>query len=380
MSLKLENVAEQIKDYTESLAYSGLNFVSKENIKQIEFFLQNASQLETYRLATSLRYLHVELKRFLENRAAFNIERYVFFLSNCWLLSRAFQSHKNLKEKKPEIFDRLMVNQEEPEIRTKFILKVVGIEKIHLEGTIVGMVFYFLSLFGKTRGKILKWNLMLPFSSGLTPEGVLHLELPHSAPKRGVASLLQNYVEADNIAYNNKDGIIFLEKNPESMIYIDTDSEDDVQIYISKLNKFYINSNEIYKKCSNVNEIAPFDPPVEFLDYIYVKDVRVIEYFKEGEEEDRPLTFVYTITHMEDYPLVIRIPDKRGNQKLIEEFNKLKGRKSPIEGIFCKLNLERGQLSVYPLSIINNNQILFPNLKKNNVDNRELLKSFYKVK
>jgi len=156
LSIQLGNVVAQVKDYIESLAYNGLNLVTKENIKKIEFFLQNTSQLKAYRLAISLRYLHVELKRFLNNRNAFNIERYVFFLSNCWLLSYAFSLQKNLKEEKPRMFDRLMGVQSDPEIKSKLILKVVGTEKIHLEGTMVGFVFYFFSLFGKTRGKILK--------------------------------------------------------------------------------------------------------------------------------------------------------------------------------------------------------------------------------
>lgn len=296
------------------------------------------------------------------------------------MLSRAFISYKVLKEEKPEIFKKLMASHLELETKTKFILKVVGIEKINLEGTLVGLVFYFLSLFGTTRDKILKWNLMLPFTSGLTPEGVLHLDLPHTEPKKGIDALLHSYIEADNISYNERDNLLFLEKNPDSIIYIDTESEEDAHVFITKLNKYRLNTKEINTKFSGIYDITPFDPPVIFLDYLYVKDVQVIEYYREGEEEGRPLAFVYNITHAEKYSLIIRIPDKKGNQKLIEEFNKLKGRKTSIEGIFCKLNLERGQLSLYPLSIINNNQILFPNLRKNAVDNRELLKSFYKVK
>ncbi len=199
MSIQLGNVAAQVKDYTEILAYSGLNFVSQENIKKIEFFLQNTSQLKAYRLAVSLRYLHIELKRFLNNRKAFNIERYVFFLSNCWLLSRAFSTQKSLKEEKPSMFNRLMGTQLEPEIKSKLILKVVGTEKIHLEGSIVGFVFYFLSLFGKTRGKILKWNLMHSYTSGATAEALFHLDLPNSDPSCTVKSILLNYIEADKI-------------------------------------------------------------------------------------------------------------------------------------------------------------------------------------
>jgi len=379
LSLQLGNVATQVKDYIESLAYNGLNFVSKENIKNIEFFLQSTSQLEAYRLALSLRYLHIELKRFLENRNAFNIERYIFFLSNCWLLSQSFSSQKNLKDEKPGIFDKLMGTQSNPEIKSKLILKVVGTEKIHLEGSMVGFVFYFLSLFGKTRGKILKWHLMHPYQSGVTAEALFHLNIPNSDPPFAVESILLNYIEGDKIMYVEKDGIIFLEKNPKTKIYLDKDSSEDTHISISKLDKFYYNSKEIYQKIDKEYEITPFDLPISFMGYLYVKEVNVIEFHKEGQEGDITPTIVYELTHKEDYPLSIRIQEKKGNLKLIEEFNKLKGRKKPIEGIFCKLFLQNGQLSLYPIGIISNNQISFPNLSKSAVSNRELLKTVYKI-
>ncbi|MFX0077429.1 MAG: hypothetical protein ACFE96_18455 [Candidatus Hermodarchaeota archaeon] len=380
MSLQLEKVAAQVKDYTESLTFNGLNLISKENIKKIEFFLQSTSQLKAFRLATSLRYLHIELKRFLNNRDAFNIERYIFFLSNCWLLARAFTSEKGIKEEKPSMFDRLMGTQSEPEIKTKLILKVVGVEKIHLEGTIIGFVFYFLSIFGKTRGKILKWNLMLPYSSGLTAEAVLHLDLPNSDPTCSVESILSNYIEADKVPYAEKEEFIFLEKNPESKIYLDEESSEDTHVSISKLNNFYYNSQEIYQKIINDYEVTPFDLPISFIDYLYVKDVNIIDFYTEGQEGDITTTYVYELTHKEDYPLVIRIANKKGNLKLIEEFKALKGKKNPIEGIFCKLTLENGQLSLYPISIVSNNQITYPNLSKNAQRNKELMKALYKVK
>jgi hypothetical protein len=380
VNVQLEKVAIQIKDCIESLAFSGLNFVSDDNIKKIEFFLHNASHLEAYRLATSLRYLHIELKRFLKNRSIFNIERYVFFLSNCWLLSRAFVSEKTFREKKPEIFANLMGTQLNSKIRSKFILRVVGIEKIHLEGTIVGFVFYFLSLFGKTRNKILKWNLMLPYKTGVTPESLLLHDLPNSDPSSVVNAILSKYIEADNLPYVEKEDIIYLEKNPKSKIYIDEESSEDTYVSIKKLDKYYLNAKEIYQKNFKNYEVTPFDLPASILDYLYVKDVHVIDFHKEGIEGDRTPTFVFELTHKEVYPLVIRIPDKQGNLKLIEEFKKLKGRRTPIDGIFCKLIPENGQLSLYPLSIINNNQIAYPNLKITARDNRALLKSMYKIK
>jgi len=379
MSIQLETVAVQVKDYVESLAFNGLNLASEDNIKKIEFFLQNASRLEAFRLATSLRYLHIELKRFLKNRTAFNIERYVFFLSNCWLLSRAFVSQEKLKEEKPNIFENLMGTQLDPEIKSKLILKVVGTEKVHLEGTIIGFVFYFLSLFGKTRGKILKWNLMLPYKSGLTAEALLNLDLPNTDPSKPVETILLNYIEADNIPYVEKDNIIFLERNKESKIYVDEESGEDTQVSISKLDKFYYNSKEIYQKISKDHEVTPFDLPASFLDYIYVKEVNIVDIDKEGEEREQAPVYNFSLTHKEDYPLVIRIPDKTGNFKLIQEFKKLKGKRI-IDGVFCKLILDNGQLTLYPLGIVHNNEITYPNLTKSTQSNRELLKSVYKIK
>ena len=382
MSLQLENVATQVKDYMESLAYSGLNLVSKDNIKKIEFFLQNTSQLKAFRLATSLRYLHIELKRFLNNRAAFNIERYVFFLSNSWLLSRAF-SQKTLKEEKPTIFDELMGTRSIPKIMTKLILRVVGIERIHLEGTLVGFIFYFLSLFGKTRGKILTWNQMIPYKSGITAENVLLNELPNSEPSAVIDKLLSHIIEADNIYYSKKDNVIFLEKQPDfkkkiyPKIYIEEGSDEDTQLIISKLNNFYNNSKEIYKKLQKAPKVTPFDLPVSFLDYLYVKEVKIVEAQKLGQHGDITPAVLFKLLHKEDYPLTIKIPEKRGNQKLIDKLMNLKGRNNPLEGLFCKLFLDNGQLTLYPLSIISNNEIIYPNLLK---DNKKLLKTSYKVK
>ncbi len=106
----------------------------------------------------------------------------------------------------------------------------------------------------------------------------------------------------------------------------------------------------------------------------------MIDFRKEGQEGDTTPTIVYELTHKEDYSLIIRISEKKGNLKLIEEFKKLKGKRKPIDGIFCKLFLENGQLSLYPLGIVSDNQISYPNLSKSGQSNRELLKTLYKIK
>ena len=141
---------------------------------------------------------------------------------------------------------------------------------------------------------------------------------------------------------------------------------------ISKLDKYYINSKELYKKVSKDNEITPFDLPAIFLDYLYVKEVNIVDVRNEGETRLGTPSVVFKLTHKEDYPLIFRIPDKTGNIRLIEEFKKKKGRRTPIDGIFCKIIPDGGQLSLYPLGIINENQILYPNLIKSAQNDRAL--------
>lgn len=378
MNIQLENVSEQLKNYCENLAYNGLNLITQESIREIEFFLQNASQLEAFRLAISLRYLHVELKRFLESNPAFSIERYVFFLSNCWLQCRAFISFTQSKKNDSNFFKNLMGKSSETTVIRRFILRLAGVEKVLLEGTMVGLVFYFMSLYGKTRGSILKWNLMFPYRTDLNPDVMFQLSLPNSVPPCTVEKIIFNCFETENIPCAMKEGNIFLDKNPDSKIFIEENSDDFFSI--SKLEKFYLDSEEIYNKLMK-EEVTPFDLPTIFFDYLYIKRVEVVDCYKEGEKEGRIPVYVYIIDHEKKYPLFIRIPDKKINQTLITKLNEFLKKSLKIEGIFSKLIIERGQLSLFPLSFVDNNQLKFPAISSvHTPDNKDFLKQVYKIK
>ncbi|MFX1268335.1 MAG: hypothetical protein ACFFAK_10290 [Promethearchaeota archaeon] len=379
MNIQLEKVSEQIKNFTETLTYNGLNFVNPESIREIEFFLQHTSQLKLFRLATSLRYLHVELMRFLDNNPAFNIERYIFFLSNCWLQSRAFIAYAQTKKNDIDFYNNLKGATSETKIINKLILQLIGVEKVILEGVMMGFVFYFLSIFGKTRSSVLKWNLMSPYQEGINPEFFLQRSLPHSEPPSIIGKILSNFIELENIPCGIKEKNIFLEKNPESKVFIGETSDDIFSIL--KLRKFYLNSNDIYKKLTKDYEVTPFDLPTNSLDYLYVKDVDITSTYLEEDDKIRIPVHVFTINHEKEYPLSIRLPKKTGNQNLIKVFNAIVKKKNLIDGLFCKLIIERGQLGLFPISIVKNNKLEFPTISEiHSLDNREFLKKVYKIK
>ncbi|MFX1410388.1 MAG: hypothetical protein ACFFA6_08545 [Promethearchaeota archaeon] len=379
MSVKLERVSLQIKRYMENLAYNGLNLVTKDNIKEIELFLQNSSQLEAYRLATSLRYLHIELKRFLTNNPAFNIERYIFFLSNCWLQSRAFISTSHSKRSE-SLIRNLMGTLSESKVFDKLKLRTIGIEKILLEGTLFGLIFYFISLSGKSKGKILKWSLMQPPRGILQPEILLNLSLNNSHPASSIKKLLFNIFEVINIPGSLEEGNIYLNEHDDSKILIQELIGNDTNFNIKDFDQFFLNSKDIYTKITKNYKITPFDLPTNFLDYIYVRKVKISNFYKEGKESFKNPLFVFKVEHEQQFPLFIRIFDKIINQNLIRIFQDFHKKDKILDGLFCKLILERGQIALFPLSIIEENQITFPSISMtHSIDNRELLQKFYKL-
>ncbi|TFG30170.1 MAG: hypothetical protein EU532_01660 [Promethearchaeota archaeon] len=369
--VKINKISEQIQIYIEKLTFNGLNLVSQETIKQIEFLLQNASQVEAYRLATSLRYLHIELKRFLTQSPAFNIDRYVFFLSNCWLLTRGYNYRKDNKD--DVFYQKLMGEGPQFELVKKLKLRLIGIEKIFLEGTIFGVVLYFLSLFEKTKNKILKWNVLQPPRGVINPEILLDLEILKN--KIAYKELFYKNFVASNFLYSEKEDLIMIKKEDEPKI----DLEEEEDFPLDMLYQFDFTINNLYNKCKKY-EYTPFDLPTSFLNYILVKNVNVLDFYTEGEEEsiNTSSVYVFKLKHERGYPIYIRLQDKHINQVLIEKFKIYKDKKILIENLFGKLILERGKISVFPLCIINDNKEDFICISEIHQNYREIMKTLYK--
>ena len=60
------------------------------------------------------------------------------------------------------------------------MIRLVGIEKVYLEGAIFGVILYLISSKGKSKGKILKWNVLQPPRGIINPEVLLTLEIPNA--------------------------------------------------------------------------------------------------------------------------------------------------------------------------------------------------------
>lgn len=370
MVIKLQNVVSQIKMFVENLTFNGLNLISEENIRQIEFFLQNASQCNAFRLATSLRYIHVELKRFMDQSPAFSIDRYVFFLTNCWLLSKAILSRESLDEQ-DGFFQDLLGNLSHTKLIKKLKLRLAGIEKIHLEGTLFGVILYFVSLIGTTKSKIFKWNIMQPPKGLINPEILLTIEIPDH--KISMLELLHKDFIIMDLNYSEKESIL-------QIIPKQTKINDPTQtdFPIEHLEKYSFNIKEIYQQIEE-HENTPFDIPTRFLNYLLISNVQILDFFKEHDdfEDGKAPVYIFELSHEKDYPLYIRIQDKSINQALIDNLQNLKNKKKVISKIFGKLILERGQMSIFPLSAFSENMEVFISLSDEDPDYRKIVKSLY---
>ena len=87
---------------------------------------------------------------------------------------------------------------------------------------------------------------------------------------------------------------------------------------------------------------------------------------------------VFHLEHANGYPVHVRIQDKNINQVLINKFNEYKKKKTKIDNVFGKILLERGQLSIFPLSIIHEDKIDFICISDLTQDYRDIMKSLYK--
>ena len=287
VGIKLAKIAEQIKDFSEIMALNGLNLVTEENIRQIEFFLQTSSQAEAYRLATSLRYLHVELKRFMTKNSAFNIDRYVFFLCNCWLLSKAF-IHGELKGKlKSEEFEKTLLGSIPQKCIVNMMkLRLVGVEKIFLKGTMFGLILYLSSLNSYEKHSIFKFNLIQPPQGLEDPEILLNLPLPST--NIIISELFFKNFHAFNLACSEKEKILEISGKPQTLF-----TKIELEPFpIDCLDPFNFTEKQLYKQISKI-EISPFDIPKQFLNYLAIKDVKVVNYYKELEENNKSNVFIH---------------------------------------------------------------------------------------
>lgn len=385
---QLENISTQVKQYIENLSFNGLNFVTQENIKQLELFLQLTSEVNAFRLATSLRYLHVELKRFLTNNNSFNQERYIFFLTNCWLLCKGILS-KDKFQINTRFFSEIMGNKIQiMDIISVINLRVLGVEKVFLEGSMFGIIFYFISLRGKTKGEIFKWSLMQPPSGVIEPELLLSLSIPKSKPSASVDSLLFRNIEVHNLPYDanersirlivqdSKDLEILFQVNPNDEFKI---IDEDKEFPINLLEPFIRTKDDILDLIREVENPTPFDIPNIQLGYILLKNIKITKIIKETGQILKNDIILFSIEHEMKYPIVIGLKDRQIYLNLISYLKDIMEKNIQIDYMFGNLSIERGKLTIFPLSIFEGNKINFPIFSKDRFSKgQQLLQQLYK--
>ncbi len=382
MTSQLENLSQEVKGLTEVLAFNGLNLVSQENIRQMEMFLQQASQMQAFRLATSLRYLHIELKRFMAHHPAFNIERYVFFLNNCWLLSSAFLSQNKIGRGSEDIHvEELLGKQSEPTDVKKMELRLVGLEKVNLEGALFGMIYHFISKNHKITENVIKLSILQQPKGLSNPEILLGINIPGTQPPIPFFKILRKDITIKNVKYHDREDMILITKEPYPSFSIQTGNTDDADPLPAGIFDGYdLDLKAIISQISS-QKVTPFDASVMNIGYLYVKKVSITAQYKEGTEKGyyQTAAHVFNVAHERGYPLFIRFQDKPVNSILVTNMEKMMEHKSEIEGMFGKLTIERGMLSLFPLACLDEKGIWFPCISRDlKLSNKEILQDLYK--
>ncbi|MEX2753898.1 MAG: hypothetical protein Q6365_000800 [Candidatus Sigynarchaeota archaeon] len=380
MQPQLVKLCREIKDLAEILAYNGLNLVSQENTRQIEMLMHQASALRLFRTATSLRYLNVELDRFMKHLPAFNAERYVFFLNNCWLLSQAFLSGRMdpggaAEGHKSEIYG----DTSDPVSVEEMDLRLAGLEKIHLEGALFGLIFYFISLNAGRKNDIIKMSI-LQQPKGLTnPDVFLSMAIPGTDPSIPFYKILKKDLKLKNVKYLERESQIQLDPGARPEVRFSTTASDEDPFPLASFEAYVATRQRILHKISSV-KITPFDTSIFNIGYAYVKKAAIVAQRKEGEHQGSYQTavHVFEIHHEHAFPLLARIQDKPVNKVLVENMARIHTCKEPIDGIFGRLVIERGTLSLFPLACVDSQGIWFPAIDKNlKFSNKDILQQLY---
>ncbi len=384
MQIQLESLSREIKDLSEVLAYNGLNLVSQENIRQIEMFLHQASQLRLFRLATSLRYLHVELKRFITHQPAFNAERYVFFLNNCWLLSQAFLSKKmGSNGKKERHLAEICGDTSDPVDVEGMNLRLAGLEKVHLEGALFGIVFHFLSMDSGREKTIIKLSILQQPTGVANPDIFLSMNITGTDPPIPFYKLLKKNITLKKVKYLERECQIKYCQDSKTEFHLSNSTADEEDPFpVASFDRYITNQAGILEKI-NSNVVTPFDASIFSVGYGYVKQVSVVAQRKEGENQGNYQTavHVFELCHERPFPLSVRIQDKQINNALVENMSKLSLGKDTLDGMFGKLTIERGTLSLYPLACVDAQGVWFPAIARNlKFTNKDILQQLYQQK
>ncbi len=171
-------VLEELAKLVEGLIGSGLTTASAATKSKLDASFKEASRLKLLRLATSLRYVGDELKRFLDDSEHFSARRLAFFANRTWLISRGLL--EAIAENDGPALARLLLTTTPLPVR-KIELAVLGVQKRALLDGSAAFEFRMITLDeqpGVPRGTRLVWSCVFGAKKDVPAEAFLHLPQP----------------------------------------------------------------------------------------------------------------------------------------------------------------------------------------------------------
>jgi len=176
-------------------------------------------------------------------------------------------------------------------------------------------------------------------------------KLSHKVQAKGIDKLTDE--EKHNFQKNKK---LFKNKNP---VYI-----DEVPHFNLLLENYGIETlAELIEQISKY-DISPIDLPESFQNFLLLEDVKFLKEISEKENPEHKSTFMMRIVSKQNYPMIISLNRKPINTMLIKSIKQYMKDKDSIEYLFCFYYLHHNQIMIYPLSIINSKELIFPALSR----------------
>ncbi|MHA1520345.1 MAG: hypothetical protein ACTSRK_09190 [Promethearchaeota archaeon] len=404
-----------IEEILQEMLYSGLQYIHSNLVQKINILFHQASKLNHYRIATSLRYIKIELERFQNKPESFSMERLMLFISQSWLLLQKTRSL--ILDNDIDGINKIMINQTKLDQIPEIEAQMVGLRQHAIKDSIMGFTFYFI-LFGK---KYQKEIYVLDFIMKFIPSSNLDhllfransqssilwyknlyfkikfkkLQIDNQSrrlrvddttqisilPKQNIlkGGIVQKGLEKIKKQYLKNKGKkmsggkeifpesdqLFLDKYDSMQSKISFREEKDNTL-LKKIKKLYYEEKieNLSKKIQDY-EIKPFDTPETFTQYILLKDVKVrLSSIKvEDTSQSKPQKY-FEIESDLGIPFIIKIESKPINKELEKTLEEFQTTGTKLDYFFGFYFVSDNNLNFFPLSFFQNNELHFLALNK----------------
>lgn len=404
-----------VEEIVQEILYSGIQYINAPLLQKLNLYFHHASKINHFRLATSLRYIRIELERFQSKPETFSVDRLMLFVSQTWMLLQKTRSL--VLNHDQQGIDQLMANQAPIKKISKIEGFMVGLRQHLIKDSIMGFTFYFVLDKKAYQGSIYTLDFIMKYMSTSSLDHLLfqaykpkgsawapnlysqvrfeHITLDVSAHKirltdestiqrtplqpivtsglihKGCEYLTHQYeklqgkkqtAEKDSFPENDQRFLDKYEKWKQTLTFQEQAEHPALQILKTH---FLVEKIEEVMETIQTYEIAPFDTPETFAKFLLLCNVKIrLQAVKEDSEKAAEPMHYYEIISDLGIPFLIKIETKGVHREMQQALDEFQTTSTTMDYLLGFYYLFENALHFYPLSVFQQEEMHYLALSK----------------